>query len=146
MNKEQFAELLNGRQYREEITESEEQLAKENDLIIVFGYSDDNIEFRGLIYDEIPAYDGAEMFIATPGTEIIVDEDEETYQKAKSLTAVRLNQRRVNEKNFVEAIWSPDELDCSWLIRADIPHATFDIMEDGELFCRGIVLSKSDIK
>ena len=32
MNKEQFAELINGRQYRDEITE-EEKLVKEKDLL-----------------------------------------------------------------------------------------------------------------
>lgn len=41
----------------------------------------------------------------------------------------------------IEAIWSPDEIDASWLIKTDIPHATFDILEDGDLFCRGVVFA-----
>jgi DNA-binding XRE family transcriptional regulator len=45
----------------------------------------------------------------------------------------------------IEAIWSPEEPACSWLIKTDIPHATFDITEDGELFCRGIVFSIDDL-
>jgi hypothetical protein len=41
----------------------------------------------------------------------------------------------------IEAIWGKDGY--SWTYKTDIPHATFDIFEDGEKFCRGIVF---DIK
>jgi hypothetical protein len=46
MTKEAFAELLNGRQYRAELSSEEEQLAMENKLVIVFGASDDLLELR----------------------------------------------------------------------------------------------------
>lgn len=57
-----FAEGLNGREYGSEITPFEEQRAKELGFVVVFGYSDDNAEFRGAIDDEVGCYDGGRIF------------------------------------------------------------------------------------
>ena len=140
MNKETLAEMINGRSSRNEMHKEEEQIAKESGLVVIFGASDDLIEFRGAIYDEIDAYDGTHFIIATPGIEIPVDEDEETYRKAKELEAVPIEEESPIKKNRFEAVWSPDEPECSWLIKTDLPHSTFDIMEDGELYCRGLII------
>ena len=43
----QFADLLNGREILKEITKEEEKTAKENGLLVLYGYSDDNIELAG---------------------------------------------------------------------------------------------------
>ena len=61
MTKEELATMLDGRQYRDETTTQIEQLAKENNLLIVFGASDDLCEFRGTIEDEFECYDGGEI-------------------------------------------------------------------------------------
>ena len=58
MTLKQFAEILNGREYGCEITKEEEALAKELGFVVVFGYSDDNVELRGAIDDEIGCYNG----------------------------------------------------------------------------------------
>lgn len=145
MNKEKLAELINGRSYRNEMNKEEEQIAKENGLIVIFGASDDLVEFRGAIYDELDAYEGTHFIIATPGTEIPDDEDEETYRKAKKLEAIPIEEESLTKKNRFEAVWSPDELDCSWLIKTDLPHSIFDIMEDGELYCRGIIIETESL-
>lgn len=58
MTLKEFASLLDGREYRCEITPSEEALAKELGFVVVFGYSDDNAELRGAINDEIGCFDG----------------------------------------------------------------------------------------
>ena len=57
-----FAQGLNGREYGREITPLEEKRAKELGFVVVFGYSDDNAEFRGAIYDEIGCYDGGRVY------------------------------------------------------------------------------------
>lgn len=61
MTEEQLAARLNGRQYGDEITRAEEQLAKENGLVVIFGASDDLCEMRGAIDDEFDCYDGGEI-------------------------------------------------------------------------------------
>ena len=55
MTKEQLAELLNGNEYRDEMTKEQEQAAKQNNLLVLFGASDDLLEMRGAIRDEVGA-------------------------------------------------------------------------------------------
>ena len=145
MTKEQFAEMLNGRQYREEITLKECKAAEENGLVVIFGASDDLVEFRGAIYDEIGAWDGCKFAIAKPGTEI-QRTDEDKYYRAKKIEVVEFEHWKQVAENKFEALWSPDELDCYWLIKTAMPHTTFDILEDGELYCRGVVIDIKDLK
>lgn len=61
MTKEELAAVLNGRQYREVPNLKDSQLAKENNLLIVYGTSDDLCEFAGAIDDEFDCYDGGEI-------------------------------------------------------------------------------------
>ena len=54
--------------------------------------------------------------------------------------------RRYPNAKAVEAVWTDGTPGVpAWTINTDIPHATFDIMEDGEVFSRGIVVNLSDI-
>lgn len=61
MTLKEFAEMLDNREYGNEITKEEEQLAKELGFVVVFGYSDDNIEFRGAVDEEIGLYESGEI-------------------------------------------------------------------------------------
>ena len=81
MTKEQLAELLNGNEYRDEMTKEQEQAAKENNLLVLFGASDDLLEMRGAIYDEAGAYDGGEYALVLDGELYADGEEENTYHK-----------------------------------------------------------------
>jgi hypothetical protein len=145
MNKEQLAALLNGRQYGDEITESEQALADENGLLVCFGASDDLLELRGIVYDEVGAYDGGVAFLVKKKNGIIGVIGQDDLEEVKEIMD---NIGLDFELNQVEIIaeWCPEDLDCSWRIKTELPHATFDIMEDGDLYCRGIVIEKSSIE
>lgn len=149
MTKEEFALMLNDRKYGEEITVQEEETAKENGFIVIFGASDDLIEFRGAIYDEIDALEGADIVIAMPGWFMPIgaddDADEDNYIKIDEMTPLVISEDSTGTVNRIYAKWAPIELDCSWLIKTEMPHATFDVREDGWLYCRGIVISVSDL-
>jgi hypothetical protein len=126
MNIQEFAKQLDGRKYGSEITPAEEKQAKELGFVVVFGASDDLAEFRGAIGDEADCWDGGEILFDKDG---IFEECGEGCKYSKA----------AKEKcRVIEAIWC-DEVDYSWTYKTDIPHATFDIMEDGEKYCRGIV-------
>lgn len=132
MKKEELAAKLTGREYGEEITEQECKEAKKEGLVVVFGYSDDNAEFRGAIHDEVGAYDDTFIPVTKEGILQNECEDEDCPYFAK-----------LEEKaTKIHAIY--DEEGYSWIYKTDIPHATFDIMEDGEKYCRGIVFALSD--
>lgn len=136
MTKEEFAALLNGREYGNEITSDEYTQAKALGLVVLFGYSDDNMEFRGAINDEIGCFDGRTVLIdkdgLLPSRESIDDDDE--------LEKFFPRRRAAKE---IEAIWDKDGY--SWTYKTDIPHAIFDIIEDGEKYCRGIVFAMVDL-
>ena len=55
-----IAEKLNGRQYLDELHSDEEEELKQQGIVVVYGYSDDCVEFRGAIDDEVGMFcDGA---------------------------------------------------------------------------------------
>jgi len=125
MTKEQLAEKLNGREYGEEITRDEAAQAKEHGLVVVYGTSDDLMEFYGAIHDEKDCWGGGTVYFDEEG------QDDCPYI-AKAIEGYKT----------IEAKWcAPDS--PSWTYETDIPHATFDIMEDGEVYCRGIVFEIS---
>ena len=145
MTKEELAQRLNGRQYRGEMDKEEETSAKLNELLVVFGASDDLMEFRGIIYDECGAYNGAEAFLVKKRggkVDIISDNDLEEIEDLMKDKDLDFQIKKVK----IEAQWCPEDLDCSWRIKTELPHATFDIFEDNELYCRGLVISKIDIE
>jgi len=140
MTKEDAAALLNGFEYPARGIDTHAKALKEAGLVAVFGQSDDLMEFRGAIYDEVGAYDGGSALVDSegliPNFETVLDEGDEDTLAAYF--------RRKPAGMAVEAVWSPDDLEASWLIRTKIPHATFDILEDGDLFCRGVVFALAD--
>ena len=138
MTPQQFAAMLHGREYRREMTRAEEDQAKELGLVVVFGASDDLIEFRGAIRDEGDCYNGGTIKIDAKGIlpdfDNIEDEEEMAdYFKRKYTCA------------YIEAVWSPEEPYCSWIYKTEIPHATFNIGEDEDLYCVGMVFSINDL-
>ena len=116
-----FASKLDGREYRSEISNDECRQAKRAGLCVVFGYSDDNVELRGVIEDEVPGH-----------------EDRPSQQEAAAWFS-----RAVGENVRIDAKWDHDGY--SWFIDADASEkAYFDIVEDGEKFCRGVVFRFAD--
>ncbi|HJV76034.1 MAG TPA: hypothetical protein VJ654_17570 [Noviherbaspirillum sp.] len=115
-----------------------ESLAKRHGLVIVFGASDDLMEFRGAIYDELGAYEGTTAYVDSRGllpARESIDEHEDALRDyfARQPNAVP-----------IEALWDPGD-GYSWKFKTDIPHETFEITEDGEPYCRGIVFALADV-
>lgn len=133
MNAQELAAKINGREYRDETTSADEQAAKDNGLVIVFGASDDLMEFRGAVNDEIGAWEGATAYFTNAGllNNECDNEDCPYHEKLKERAAT------------IDAKW--DTEGYSWVYETTIPHATFDVLEDGEKYCRGIVFALSDI-
>jgi hypothetical protein len=143
MDTKELAALLNGRKYGEVITREEEKLATENNLVVVFGASDDLIEFRGVINDEIDAYSGATVYLNKDG--IVIPYCDDCTEKCKLFKAQLASARKIT------AVWDDDGYSIcdsngyTWTYRTDILHETFEILEDEEKYCRGIVFSMKDV-
>jgi hypothetical protein len=140
MDLKEFAGLLNNREYPFKLATEEQELAKQNGIVIVYGASDDLIEFDGAIRDEGDCYEGGKFLIddkgLLPDWNNLDHDDEEVvlaYQKRKS-----------EAKHSIEALWDVDGY--SWKYETDIPNQSFEIVEDGEKYCRGIVFYITDLK
>lgn len=136
MNEKELAEILNGREYGSELTRDEEKLAKDNGLVVVFGYSDDCAEFRGAIYDEVGCYDGGIISLTKDG---VLEEPDCRSHNCKYYQAA------VQNAKTIEAVWCDAAVNASWSYKTDIPHETFNILEDGYLYCVGIVFSVNSL-
>lgn len=136
MTKDQLAAQLNGREYGEEITSLEATAAKEHGIVVVFGYSDDNIEFRGAIEDEYGCGESSKFYLHRGG--LLIDPSQGDCEHCAERTA-----KLANQCATIAGIW--DQGGYSWQYETAIPHATFDIMEGEEKYCRGIVFEMADL-
>ena len=145
MKKEELAQLLNGRQYEEKMTYQEHLQARKNGLLYCYGYSYDLLELRGIIYNRVSFCGGGSIFLYKDKDHKIAILGESNYDEIKEILE-GYNIDFILPKIPIKIQWCPEELDCSWLITTNIPHATFDIYDDDKLYCRGIVLELTDIE
>lgn len=127
------AAKLDGNEYTEEGSREFFAEMKKAGLVAVYGASDDNMVFNGAIHDEVGCYNGGTAYLTSDGLLINECENDECphFAKLKKLAAT------------IDAVWGEDGY--SWTYRTDIPHATFDIKEDGDTYCRGIVFALKDV-
>ena len=122
----EFASHLNGREYLNELKDNEIKWAADHGLVVVYGCSDDNIEFEGAICDEIDAFEGRDIFFSKEG------------------------QFNDGLPNQITAHWckkiSEGNGTVSWSFETDIPHETFMIYDYSIPYCEGIVFSIDDLK
>lgn len=134
MTKEELAAKLTGAEYPFDPSRELQEAAKADGLVIVFGASDDLMEFRGAIYDELSAWEGTTAHLSNFGLlkNECGDDDCPYFASGKKGAAT------------IVALWA-NEPGYSWTYETTIPHATFEVVEDGEPYCRGIVFSLRDV-
>lgn len=136
MKKEEFAQKISGRQYPFKLSVDETQKAMHAGLVVVYGASDDLMEFRGTIRDEFDCYGGGTAYFDPDKKDLLLnicnDDDCPYYQMLKE------------NAPQIEAVWDLDGF--SWVYDTKIPHAIFVIKEDDDNYCMGIVFSIDDLK
>lgn len=137
MTKEELAAQLNGLEYPIRIPGALIIAAQSSGLVILCGASDDLMEFYGARREEIGCYDGGTAFVDADGVlsdRDCLDGDEEIAEYV---------QRQKSAKP-IEALWCKED-GYSWTYKTEIPHATFEVVEDEEPYCRGIVFALADL-
>ena len=134
MNIEQFANSLNNRQHLEEITKEEEKFAAKNNWLVVFGYSDDNIELRGAIYEELGAWNGTTIYLLNGELLEYCECECKYYIEAK------------NKSKIIKANWNDSSEEFCWTIESDVKHYNFEILDGEDKFCKGAVFDIRDFK
>lgn len=132
MDVKDAAAKLDGSEYGEEGSRDLFAEMKAAGLVAVFGASDDLMEFRGAINDEVGAWGGGTAYLTPAG---LLDNDCDNddcphFQRAKA------------NASTIKAIWSDGEY--SWRYETAIPCERFVVKEDGEPYCQGIVFALAD--
>ena len=130
-----LAAILNGRQYGSEITDEEQRAAADAGLVVVFGYSDDNVELRGAIDAEVSAYNGT--IVRLDGSDVLENDCENE--------SCPHFERAMAQAPAFWARWCFPGAKAAWTFRVPWPHETFTVFEDGEPFCVGVVFALSDV-
>ena len=133
MTIQETAALLDGIEYGADLPAETVLDAKRSGVVIVFGASDDLMEFRGAIEGEVNCCDGGTAYLDKNG--LIAnkcDNEDCPYFREKLLHA-----------KTITGIW--DSEGYSWTYKTAIPHETFVILEEGQKYCRGIVFSMEDL-
>lgn len=136
MTAKELAVMLNGRESGNVITSQEEKWAADAGLVVVCGYSDDNVEFFGTIDDEVGGYEGTTVYLTPAG---VLQEPDCGRDDCPYFAKER------EKAKTIKAVWHDKGAPC-WTFETDIPHETFTILEDGEPWCIGIVFSMEDLE
>lgn len=138
MTPSEIASQLHGSEYPLRLGPADIEGLRSHGLVVAMGASDDILEFEGAIREEINAIDGGYAYVdqqgILPAREDIDDDD-----------ILRDFFDRQPLAHKITAHWNEDGSAPAWTVTTTIPHATFDVMEDGEVFCRGIVFRLADI-
>jgi hypothetical protein len=138
MTVQELAMKLDGSEYPFRVTPAVRGIAVAEGLLIVYGASDDLIEFEGAWSDEAGVNDGGTVTIDRIG--IIPDFGEVEHEVSECEKWIA----RGKSAAKIEALWCAEE-GYTWTYKTDIPHADFLIMEEGESYCRGMVIALSDL-
>ena len=125
---EQIASRLDGMCYRQTFPDDITKTTLNTDgLIVITGAGDDLMEIHGVVNDE---YSGLSPHVILASGEIIPEHKlDETHVVAGHL-----------KPEWCES-GNPD----GWSYSTNIPHATFRIMEDNEIYCIGLVIDHAGL-
>lgn len=159
-----LAQLLDGNEDGNELDndllKDVEGFCKDRNWLIVFPYSDDNIELRGAYNDELGAWDGTILRFVKAGDFYMDEDDEECYHKASKNMFIAINEQEIDEIKksvgnwldynglVIEALWEPDGLpDYAWAYHAlgNVDYAEFNILSDGEPWARCLIIDLNKI-
>jgi hypothetical protein len=127
----EIADALEGIEYGELMTDEAER-AKASGLVICYGASDDLVEFEGAIEDET----------CGPGDVYLTDTG--LFHGTCDSMGCPHEVKICAESPRIRAVWHDKDGPC-WTLETTIPHETFKVMEDGDVFCEGIVFRLVDI-
>lgn len=135
MTKEELAERLDGREIGDEMQPCDVQDARTSRLLVVYGESDDLMEFEGVFRAELEAYNGTVAYV---NIEAAIEDDHRCNCEHCDFGSV------LNKCAKIRAKWN-DDGPYSWTYETSLPHATFDVLDGNEKYCRGIVIDAKDL-
>ena len=143
----EFAAMLHGRDRQPNLTPDERLLAEQRGFVVVYGDSDDRVEFEGAITAEGYINPLAKGF---PTGMLVLSEDGKLLDRDSDLFAEYVKKNR----NIIKVFYCC-KAGLNWAFESDIPHETF-LTYDGEYceefsdfdegFARCLVFEVSELK
>ena len=127
-----LAAALNNRDLDDVFYGFELQCAKENNLVIVTGYSDDLIELDGAITQEEDCFNGGNFHLEKCNDEWLL----KNGAGCNTISAIWHDQNKTTDDLVV----------IPWTYKSEIPHESFLAKYRGEVFCEGFVFNLEDLK
>jgi hypothetical protein len=155
LTKKELAEELDNRQaylpkIGSKITDGEIALAKENNLVVVYGYSDDLVEFRGAIRDEV--YYKQEFIVTNEGIQTSECEDEncpyfkkEMEKAIENKTAIKIKAHFCGEDLPDDVYEASGEPEWYFTVTPNVKIETFKFFDGDMLCCIGLVFDLDEI-
>ena len=136
MTRDAAAAFLNGSEYADVGTPSHFRAMTAAGLVAVYGLSNDLIELRGAIDEEVETLRGGVVSILPDG---IIDgsctQDHCPYRE-----------RLAKGASTITGVFDDDAVKGHvWRFETDLPHSTFETCDNGEPFCLGVVISLDDV-
>lgn len=133
MTKEQLAKTLDSREVDSLLSGDDSLIASENNLVVVFAYSDDLVELEGAIVDELDCWQGGTFYYDQLKERWIdIDDSFEGVNLEECFTISAI----CNDKTKYEGLW---------YLQTNLPHARFEAKKDDEPFCSGFVFDYNDL-
>jgi hypothetical protein len=118
-----FAAMLHGRDRQPNLTDNELLLAKERGFVVVYGDSDDRIEFEGAIRAE---GESNPLIKGRPSGILALSEDGKLLDEKSDLYAEYVKKKR----NVIKAFYYGVD-GFNWAFETDIPHEIFITYDGG---------------
>jgi len=123
ITQKEFAAMLHGRDRQPHLTPDERMLAEQRGLVVVYGDSDDRVEFEGAIRAEGYINPLAKSF---PTGTLVLSEDGKLLDRDSDLFAEYVKENR----NTIEVFYCCKD-GLNWAFESDIPHETFITYDGG---------------
>ena len=145
---QEVAEKMNDCVYKNEDMFTDSKLAEAN-LVVVYGASDDLIEFRGAIVEEIDAYQGAIVYLYSVKDKwrLITGDQIEELEDTESplLDLIPIEDIKAH---YINGLFCPKGF-SGWLIEAKLPNGMasypFSVLQDGDVTGRGLVIDMNTL-
>ena len=131
MNIKEFANNLGTRPMGDEVPYHMVCEAQRLNYLVIFGASDDLVEICGKHHYEFDAFRPMTLYV--------------TKHRVYSADEIHPAHAKPIHVEYSEPTANHPAL---WKFKTDIPHATFDVVEEGEtgIFCRGIVIDAETLE
>lgn len=116
-----------------------------NNLVVMFGHSDDLIEVRGAVHNEIDSYGDDKLALVLAGEKIDDDEDVMNIDIPGIFRLSDDYDQSNNPRLITVRYGSEENTQADWEFDTYMPHATFMLYLKGKPFCKGIVIDLDEI-